>query len=299
MRHAADYTGPLVDVLLRLDMPGIDRFEIVRLARRFPDKSWQLAEIMRAPVDRLLIRAQPGLETLLLLRSASAPGYLLDGPFRWPAQPATYAIAPRWRRTIRGRQHRGDATSLTWVPGREESRRDGWPVCAWLDEESWECVGVPLSVPGVVLSALRGQVHYSVATGTLTRPGIEEVNAADAAWGRLLIVDEAQRLAGVQATARRFSTPAVDHDTDGLAPAPDADVHITQVGRGAFWLSGAAMPRDDWVEVAGSGFAPLRLSASDIASTPPDVPLRVALEPPSKSSVASWPGPISRREGRL
>ena len=95
-----------------------------------------VGEIARAPADRLIARAPAGVESLLLLRASSRPGYLLDGPFRWPAQPATYVIAPRWRRTIRGRQPRDGAGTITWVPGREDDRRDAWPACAWLDDES-------------------------------------------------------------------------------------------------------------------------------------------------------------------
>lgn len=283
-RGSAAHPAPLVDVQLRFDVSGIDRFEIVRLTRNLGDKSWRLAEIVRAPADRLIVRAPAGAESLMLLRASSRPGYLLDGPFRWPAQPSTYVIAPRWRRTIRGRQPRDGAGSITWVPGREDDRRDAWPACAWLDDESWECVGVPLSMPGVVLSPSRGLGHYSVATGALTRPGVEDVSVADALWGRLLIVNAAQseaapRLADVHASALRLSVPRARPQSARLEATADTTIRIARVGAGAFWLSGAATPVDGWVELTGSGFAPLRIEMTDVAGSPPELPMRVALEP--------------------
>lgn len=303
-RGAAGHLGPLVEVQLRLDVSGIDRVEVVRLTRSLGDKAWRLAEIARAPADRLIVRAPAGVESLLLLRASSRPGYLLDGPFRWPAQPSTYVIAPRWRRTIRGRQPRDGAGSITWVPGREDDRRDAWPACAWLDDESWECVGVPLSVPGVVLSAPRGLVHYSVAAGALTRPGIEDVSVADALWGRLLIVNVAQpeaarRLAGVHASALRLSVPRARPQSARLEATTDATVRVTRVGTGAFWLSGAATPVDGWVELGGSGFAPLRIETTDVAGSPPELPMRVALESPVEVTGRVTGGPDVPAVGAL
>lgn len=274
--------APLVEVGLHLPAAGPEVYEVVRLTRVFPQKAWRLADVSRGAGDRLLVRGPAGAETLLLLRTSAHPGYLLDGPFRWPAQPSTYVVETRWRRTVRGRGVRARSGAVAWVPAVEEPVREGWPSCSWKDDEEWECIGVPLTSTGVVFMSEETHLRFGVAIGVLTRSGIEDVAAEAAAWGGLVIAewgrDDLRQSVALRATALRIAAPHARPHALRLDVASDPRVRIVRVGAGAFWIAGKERVEDTWIEVTGKGFAPVRIDVTEVAGSRPDLPLHVTLD---------------------
>ena len=276
-----------IEVTLRFDRPVPPLLEIVRLGRT-DGKLWRLAEVSRRPVSALTrevtTSGPAGLDTLLLIRAAGQKGYILDGPFRWPLTPATYLISARWRRTVRGEWTRGGGGSPTWLSALEAPARDAWPQCSWSSESAWECIGVPLDEPGVVLSTGRAQVTYAIARGDVGSVGVENASAHAAPWARLLIVLD--RGTGDRADGRSVSVSALRTGRPSGRPQsvrtlaiPEADVRVETVSGRAFWVTGAARAEASWIELTEPGYAPARLSLTDVAGSPPELPMLIPLDP--------------------
>ena len=86
-----------------------------------------MAETVHATVSEgaLALKGPIGVDTLLLIRAAGHPGYILDGPFRWPSQAATYVVRTEWRKTIRGNSTGSHAPTYLGTNRRWSSQRNG------------------------------------------------------------------------------------------------------------------------------------------------------------------------------
>ena len=268
-------------VTLRFDSPVPAAIQIVRLARTIEDRRWRLAETVHATVSEggLSLQGPIGVETLLLIRAAGHPGYLLDGPFRWPSQAATYLVRTQWRRTIRGNSI-GSHASLTGV-----SIDDGTPpgaLCEWVGKTTWECVGVPLNARGVVVMNTTGEVRCGIPSGVLSPSGVETTTTRAAAWGRLVIAQSSAMSElpdGVRITAKRLQIPRARPLTTRVEVVADGRVQIDGVADGVVWISGAEVPDDGWIEINAPDRASERLEIREVTEAPPDLPLRVHLQP--------------------
>jgi hypothetical protein len=256
--------------------------EITRLVRADSHQPWHVAAtiVRKTTNDDPLVQGTAGVETLLLIRSQGHPGYILDGPFRWPSQRATYVVHARWRRTIRG-HFDGPHTPLVWVTSDDSIMAR--TICNWVGETSWECVGVPLNAVGVVLTATPGEVRCSIPTGVLTPAGVEDTRNRVGAWGRLLVTHDGGALQSsetIAIIARRDSERASGvAPTSGLEPVADPRIQVDALANGVAWISASEVPADSWIEVAANHRAPVRLAMGEIAGAPAEFPLRLLLQP--------------------
>ncbi len=255
--------------------------EITRLVRAGSRQPWHVAATVRrkASDEDPLLQGSAGVETLLLIRAEGHPGYILDGPFRWPSQRATYVVRARWRRTIRG-HFSGPHTPLVWVTSDDSimSRT----ICDWVGETSWECVGVPLHAVGVVLTTTPGEVRCGIPTGVLTPDGVEETRNRVGAWGRLLITHDGGALQSsepIAIIARRVSDPRESPPAARLDAVADPRIQVDALANGVAWISASEVPADSWIEVAANHRAPVRLGMGEIAGAPAEFPLRLLLQP--------------------
>ena len=281
---AATPGAPVVNVTLRFDAPVPAVVDVVRLGRAPGDRLWHVAETSRADASggRVIARGPAGLESLLLVRGAGQAGYIIDGPFRWPAQAATYLVHARWRRTVRGRFPRA-GSPLTWI-GLNDSGVPESPSCNWISSADWECVGVPLDSTGVVVITAPGQVHCAIPVGPLSAAGVQMSQRRTSVWGRLVVVSSGPPMFGegpgdARVTARRLIVPRARPQSVRLEEAQDDRIRVDAAGNGAVWISGNDVPDDGWIEIRARGRATERIEVHEVAGAPAELPLRVQLQP--------------------
>jgi hypothetical protein len=285
--HETTDSSALVGVQIQFDGALTGEMELAILARQGPAPPWRMSRLERASVSdgALTARATPGVETLVLLRMPGQPGYLLHGPLRWPSDTGMASVAVRWRRTIRGQLPAATGLPPTWVGPAVEEALEPWPLCTTTSDVSWECIGVPIGLPGVVLQASPRGVQFSVAPGTSMSGGIEQTIAREALWGRLLTLSVPGRTASgrpspaVQAVPRRRRVPRARPQSLRIEEEVDDTVRIEPVGRLAFWISGAGPPGEGWIEVKGPALATARLPVQTLAAGPVELPVRLLLDP--------------------
>ena len=264
-------------VALQFNGPIPGAIEVARLARVGDDRAWHLAETVHATVSegRAHLTGPIGIETLLLIRATGHPGYILDGPFRWPARSATYVIKTDWRKTIRG-SFAGPHGSLVWVSADNSSVTR--TACEWVDATSWECAGVPLDAVGVVVMNTTGQVMCGMPSRMVSASGVDVARTRTTAWGRLMIVQAgtAPRSSHIETTVKRLRSPPSSGRADVVS---DTRIHVHLVADGVAWISGSEVPGDGWIEIEASGRATERIETREVAAVPADLPLRVQLQP--------------------
>ena len=67
--------------------------------------------------------------------------------------------------------------------------------------------------------------------------------------------------------------------TTRMEVVTDSRVQIDGVADGVVWISGAEVPDDGWIEIGAPDRASERLETREVAEAPPDLPLRVHLQP--------------------
>jgi hypothetical protein len=259
--------------------------EIMRLARSGQDRNWRLADTMHVvPAgDRVVVEGPIGIETLMLVRARDRPGYLLDGPFRWPSRPSTYIVLTKWRKTIRGTFSDPHAT-LQWLSADDEGDRGAG--CEWRDRTEWECVGIPLHAHGVVVMITNGQVTCGIPSAVVSPAGVDVASTRTSAWGRLVVVERPK-----SDVTRPLHITAVRPAASGelpLAPrsarterAIDTRVHVDLIADGVAWIAGAEVPEDGWLEIEAADGATERVELRELARGLANTPLRVQVVRPS------------------
>lgn len=270
-------------VTLRFDGPMPAVLQIVRLVRVDDNRAWRVAETLNANTSEANVSLQGsiGAETLLLIRAPGRPGYILDGPFRWPVQGATYAVNTQWRKTIRGHST-GPHTSLIWVA--EDGGVAPRTTCEWTGTTAWECVGVPLNAIGVVVTTTPGDVRCSIPNGMVSTSGVEATNNFSSAWGRMVVVQATGTVRsrdGIRITAKRLEVPRERPLATRLEVVPDSQIHVERVADGVVWVWGTGAPTDGWLEVAGTGAATERIDIREVTDVPPALPLLIQLQAPA------------------
>lgn len=260
-----------------------DGIDVVRLVRSPGPAGWQVGDVTRAGGrDGVAIVNGPvGAGTLLLIRAPGHEGYLLDGPFRWPAHRSMRVVSTAWRRTVRGTATAGGGP-LTWIGGSDAPPQDAWPQCAWHGAGTWECVGVPMGVPGVVVTVDGARQLHALASGTTA--GIEMTQALEAAWGTVVVVGRTDRVPltaadAVTARSRRIVVPRNRPRSLRLEAGADDRIAVRRLAETVFWIGGQDLPGGTWVEIAAANRAPVRLEVTDMAAAPSGQPIRIDLEP--------------------
>jgi hypothetical protein len=272
-------------VVLQFDNAVLTELEIMRLARSGQDRNWRLADTMHVvPAgDRVVVEGPIGIETLMLVRARDRPGYLLDGPFRWPSRPSTYIVLTKWRKTIRGTFSDPHAT-LQWLSADDEGDRGAG--CEWRDRTEWECVGIPLHAHGVVVMITNGQVTCGIPSAVVSPAGVDVASTRTSAWGRLVVVERPK-----SDVTRPLHITAVRPAASGelpLAPrsarterAIDTRVHVDLIADGVAWIAGAEVPEDGWLEIEAADGATERVELRELARGLANTPLRVQVVRPS------------------
>ncbi len=269
-----------VEVTFTVSEPLPAHVEVARLTR--VATPWQIAEVRQVEVrsGRFVLPGPAGVETVVLVRVPGRPGYLLEGPLRWPSEPATVAIDPEWRRTIRGRYPSGG--DLAWVSAGEAPR----VLCEWTLPETWECLGVPRSVAGIVVRVGAAGLFYSIVGALGPRKDVEDVRTASAAWGRLVVIEDLHRSeervqdGAIRARALRLYRPSARPGSRRFEVVPDTRIHIDAIGGRALWITGPSDPTETWLELTVPDVGAGRIDVSELAAGPPDAVLPVALQPP-------------------
>lgn len=280
-RAAAGETRADLEIRFEGNLP--DTIDVVRLVRSPGPAGWQVGDITRAGGRDgvAIVNGTVGAETLLLIRAPGHEGYLLEGAFRWPAHRSMRVVSAAWRRTVRGTASAGGG-ALTWIGGSDAPPQDAWPQCAWYASGAWECVGVPMSTPGVVVTADGARQLHALAPGTAL--GIEMTQALEAAWGTVVVVGRTDRVPltaadAVTARSRRIVVPRNRPRSLRLEAGADDRVAVRRLADRVFWVGGQELPGETWVEIAAANRAPVRLDVSDMAAAPSGLPVRIDLEP--------------------
>lgn len=271
-------------VTLRFDRSMAGVMEIIRLVRVPDSRAWHVAEILSANTSEgnvSLLQGSAGAETLFLIRAPGHHGYILDGPFRWPAQAATYLINTTWRKTIRGHST-GSHAPLIWV-GKDEGGV-ARTTCEWTASTTWECVGVPLEAVGVVVATTSGEVRCSIPNGLVSTSGVQTTSTHSSAWGRLIVVHAGGTVRakdGIRVTAKRLQLPRERPLATRLEVEPDRQIHMEKVADDVVWVWGTEMSAGGWIEIAGTGAATERVDVREVSEITPELPLRIQLQAPA------------------
>jgi hypothetical protein len=247
---------------------------ITRLVRTGYEPAWHLADTIRVAASggRAAVTGPIGIETLLVVRAGDQPGYLLDGPFRWPSKPSTYVVRTEWRKTIRG-MFAGQRASLQWVS--PDADPGPGAACEWRAKAEWECVGVPLRARGVIVMISTGQVTCGIPSGVVSSSGVDTATTRTSAWGRMIIV---QRPPGATGRVRITATRLEAADAASRLPldgAFDSPAHVEMVADDVAWVAGAEVRDDWWLEIEAMDWATERVAVREVAAGPADRPLRL------------------------
>lgn len=270
----------VVTFVVREDLPAV--VEVARLARGVPGRAWRVDDMGRAEVHsgRLAIAGPPGVESVVLVRTTERPGYLLQGPFRWPAEPTVLFMERQWRRTVRGRGPSGGP--LAWITPDPDSPR---AICEWTLGDRWECLGVPRSTSGVVVRNAPSGLFYSVVVALGPRNDVEDVYTYSTSWGRLLAIQNVaesegrKRDEGVRARALRRYRPPARPSTTRFEVMADTTIHIDTIARTAVWVTGSPDVHESWLELTMPGVGTARLDLSEVAGGSPDSVMYARLDP--------------------
>jgi hypothetical protein len=278
----ATATAPVV-LQFNNDVPG--DLVIVRLARSGYERNWHLAATTHVtPANGHAVVDGPiGIESLLVVRARDRPGYLLDGPFRWPSKPSTYAVRTEWRKTIRGTFY-GPHAPLQWVSADDDGDRG--VGCEWRDTMQWECVGIPLQSRGVVVMLTNGQVTCGIPSAVVSPSGVDVATTRTSAWGRLVVVDRPRGdfMRPVRITAVRSAASGelpLAPRSARLEGAIDRRIRVDIVAEGVAWIAGAEVPDDGWLELEVTDSTTEGVAMREVAAGPADRPMRLQVVRPS------------------
>ena len=218
--------------------------------------------------DAASVQAPAGVT--VIVRFARSDGlYLLDGPFRWPAEPTERVLDMRWRRsiTIDASGSPFENPAIHWIAAMDDE--DGWPRCV-SEAARVTCWGVRAGAPGIAYSESQGRTWWAAVSGGAAR-------FRSSAWGRLVIVrgppfDSSVRVRLRHPVASTQRSRSVRLDTQDVAGATGVPV-----GQSAIWVAGDEVPEGAWVEVLGVQSGPVYLSMRELAEGPTSLPIHVAL----------------------
>ena len=227
---------------------------------------------LAATIDRVgdAASVQSAAGANVTVRFARSDGFcLLDGPFRWPAEPTERVLDMRWRRsiTIDASGSPFENPAIHWIAAMDDE--DGWPRCV-SEAARVTCWGVRAGAPGIAYSESQGRTWWAAVSGGAAR-------FRSSAWGRLLIVrgppfDSSVRVRLRHPVASTQRSRSVRLDTQDVAGATGVPV-----GQSAIWVAGDEVPEGAWVEVLGVQSGPVYLSMRELAEGPTSLPIHVAL----------------------
>ncbi len=160
--------------------------------------------------------------------------YLLDGPFRWPADRAVRYVSSIARRTVRGTLP--DASSPDpprWIDA-EGGATEQWPRCS-ISGQAWTCIGVPVGKGGVI--AILGRSVFAAALSGRERANGDLV-LDQAAWALLLLLasEDGHEIQSAHVRALRARSTSQTSPGGRMDLAPANGCRVTEVVAAAFLL---------------------------------------------------------------
>ncbi len=218
----------------------------------------------------------PGALNLLIAHCNGRQGYSLHGPLMWPPRQTERVLHTRLRRTVRAKSHAPRMFALG--PGGAERP---WPRCGQKRGDMWECLGVPLEEPVVLVAPSETEVGWAIASAQSVTN--QEVHMTRTKWGRLLHVinPELTGAVGAIVTPWREARRADEPDRLRIRLKPDDSVYVYPLAAGTWWIAGtnAGPNQDRFLEVSSPTTSAHRVPVFDLLSHPFDQTYTVALEP--------------------
>ena len=156
-----------------------------------------------------------------------------------------------------------------------------WPRCGQNRSDMWECLGVPLEEPVVLVAPSETEVGWAIASAQSVTN--QEVHMTRAKWGRLLHVINPELTGAVDAivTPWREARRADEPDRLRIRLKPDESVDVYPLAAGTWWIAGtnAGPNQDRFLEVSSPTTSAHRVPVLDLLSHPFDQTYTVALEP--------------------
>ena len=126
---------------------------------------------LAATIDRVgdAASVQSAAGANVTVRFARSDGFcLLDGPFRWPAEPTERVLDMRWRRsiTIDASGSPFENPAIHWIAAMDDE--DGWPRCV-SEAARVTCWGVRPGAPGIAYSESQGRTWWAAVSGGAAR----------------------------------------------------------------------------------------------------------------------------------
>ena len=185
-----------------------ERLDVLQ-GRRDLFPRWQWIGRVAASDGSATLRAQPGLETLLVWRPSDGGDgrYRISEPFFWPEAAASRGVVRRAARTLAGPAAPiGPGGSLRLAPDPSVD-----PLCENDRGERWQCPGVPASFEGVVLLCAPAERRFAPVRPD--RPDTIRFEGGGAGWSAVVSLDPdaepaAPRADPAAAPAFRLESPA-------------------------------------------------------------------------------------------
>jgi hypothetical protein len=227
---------------------------------------------LAAAIDRGgdAVTVQATADASVIVRLARSDGfYLMDGPFRWPAEPIERVLDMRWRRsiTIDASGSSFENAAIRWLAAMDDE--DGWARCV-SEAVRVTCWGVRAGAAGIAYVESQGGIWWAAVSGRAAR-------FRSSAWGRLLIV-RSPRLDGSVRVRLRHPVASTQRSRSVRLETQDvARAMGVPIGQSAIWVAGDEVPEGAWVEVLRAQSGPLYLSMRELAEGPTSLPIHLVL----------------------
>ncbi|MDQ5873318.1 MAG: carboxypeptidase-like regulatory domain-containing protein [Acidobacteriota bacterium] len=246
--------GSGVAVVLRTAEADRARVDLFVLAGdRLPRWKWTDAGLVAG--GRVTLRAPARSTVLLHLPDGRGPGYRLDGPFRWPSEPAERELVARPARAVRGSSPFAGAPHELRVTGPDPI---GDPLCESDGALVWQCAGVSRTFSGHIVACRDGGISGSAQVRP-DSPG--DAVLRPVSFGALLRVELAEpgpvRGPHRASPSVRVLRPPVPK---GFVTRPDPRWIVSDIGNGLVWIETDAEVPEALIEVSAEGHATKRFA---------------------------------------
>jgi hypothetical protein len=168
---------------------------------------------------------------------------------------------------------------VVWIPASGSSDAS----CRLDTPGRWACSGILSSEAGVVTIAGEAAIAYvAVSEDGAVNP------VAVASWGRMIrivpggVAEEALKgLQGLRLAPWKPARSNLRRQAQRFVPVEDSAVGVIRLSDVAFWVAGVLADPDAFVRIEGPEVATTRLFTAALAEGPPDVPVFVAMTPPT------------------
>lgn len=210
-----------------------------------------------AAVDRgrVTLRAPAHSRALLVVRRGRGARYELEGPFSWPASPASRTAQPVPRRTLHGTDSFPAGVTLHLAGTAFDDT-----LCETEREGGWQCIAVP---PGFMGKLVACDGPNALAAADVPPGSRDQVVMRALQTSALIRVAVSNPTANRPSASVRLLRPV---SPGGILLARDPTAEIAELADGLFWLESRGDPAGLAVEISSHGFATARFPFSGFPS---------------------------------